>query len=197
MRWGTCQTPSQSCGKSLTKRNVDDALRLALQRAIREIPDFPTPGVGFKDITPVLSDPDLFRRATAALASASAPSQPTHVAAIESRGFLLAGPVAQALGAGLVPLRKPGKLPGPTETEHYSLEYGADALQVHRDAFGRGDRVLVLDDVLATGGTALAARRLVEKLGAVPVGCAVLIELDFLAPRARLGDWPVHSLVRY
>ena len=176
---------------------MDDRLRLELEAAIREVPDFPTPGIGFKDITPVLSNPSLFGRATAALADAFAGARPTHVAAIESRGFLLGGPVAHRLEAGLVPVRKPGKLPGPTETEHYSLEYGSDALQVHRDAFGPGARVLIVDDVLATGGTALAARRLVERLGAEPIGVAVLIELRFLTPRARLGAWPVHSLVQY
>lgn len=176
---------------------MDDRLRLELEAAIREVPDFPTPGIGFKDITPVLADASLFVRATAALADAFATSRPTHVAAIESRGFLLGGPVANRLEAGLIPVRKPGKLPGPTETEHYSLEYGSDALQIHRDAFGPGARVLIVDDVLATGGTALAARRLVERLGAEPIGVAVLIELRFLDPRARLGNWPVHSLVRY
>ena len=176
---------------------MDDRLRRELEAAIREVPDFPTPGIGFKDITPVLSNASLFGRATAALADAFASLRPTHVAAIESRGFLLGGPVAHRLEAGLVPVRKPGKLPGPTETEHYSLEYGSDALQVHRDAFGAGSRVLIVDDVLATGGTALAARRLVERLGAEPIGLAVLIELRFLHPRTRLGDWPIHSLVQY
>ena len=164
---------------------------------IREVRDFPTPGIAFKDITPVLTDAGLFARATAALADAFAVVQPTHVAAIESRGFLLAGPVAQRLGAGLVPIRKPGKLPGPTETEHYSLEYGADALQVHRDAFADGARVLIVDDVLATGGTARAARRLIEKLGGKVVGCAVLIELGFLDPRRQLDGLPIHALVEY
>ena len=179
------------------RHDVERELRVALEGAIRSVPDFPTPGIAFKDITPVLADPELFRRVTDALAEGFQAARPTHVAAIESRGFLLGGPIAQALGAGLVPVRKPGKLPGPTETEHYSLEYGADALQIHRDAFGRGARVLLVDDVLATGGTALAGRRLVEKLGALPVGCAVLIELEFLAPRTRLGDWPVHSLIAF
>lgn len=176
---------------------MDDRLRLELEAAIREVPNFPTPGIGFKDITPVLSDAALFARATAALADAFTSARPAYVAAVESRGFLLGGPVANRLEAGLIPVRKPGKLPGPTETEHYSLEYGSDALQIHRDAFRPGARVLIVDDVLATGGTALAARRLIERLGAEPIGVAVLIELQFLHPRARLGDWPVHSLVRY
>ena len=176
---------------------MGDELRLKLEAAIREVPNFPTPGIGFKDITPVLANPDLFERVTSTLAGAFAAHRPTHVAAIESRGFLLGGPIAQSLKAGLVPVRKPGKLPGPTDTEHYSLEYGADALQIHRDAFGRGARVLVVDDVLATGGTAAAARRLIERLGANAIGCAVLIELAFLDPRKRLGGWPIHSLVQY
>ena len=177
--------------------SIEDNLRASLQGAIREVRDFPTPGIAFKDITPVLSDPALFARVTSAMADAFAGDRPTHVAAIESRGFLLGGPIAQNLRAGLVPIRKPGKLPGLTETEHYSLEYGADALQIHRDAFGGGARVLIVDDVLATGGTALAARRLVERLGGHAVGFTVLIELAFLDPRRRFGDWPVRSLVQY
>ena len=161
------------------------------------MPDFPTPGITFKDITPLLADARLFAQATHALARAFSADPPSHVAAIESRGFLLAGPIAQELDAGLIPLRKPGKLPGPTEKEYYSLEYGSDALEIHRDAIGPSARVLIVDDVLATGGTMRAARRLVERLGARAVGGAVLVELAFLDGRATLGEWPLESLLKY
>lgn len=193
----TFQRRLPSCGKPLAKKDLDGALRQSLEAAIREVPDFPTPGITFKDITPLLADARLFAQATDAIARAFLANPPSHIAAIESRGFLLGGPIAQRLNAGLIPVRKPGKLPGPTETEHYSLEYGADALQIHRDAVGPSATVLIVDDVLATGGTMSAARRLVERLGARAVGGAVLVELTFLSGRATLGDWPVHSLVRY
>ena len=154
---------------------ADDVLR-----AIRDVPDFPNPGILFKDITPVLLDPVLFRRVTDAMADAFAASRVTHVVAIESRGFILGAPVAQRLGAGLVPMRKPGKLPAAREREDYALEYGTDALEVHVDALPPRARVLVVDDVLATGGTAAAACRLVERVGGDVVGLSFLMVLAFL-----------------
>ncbi len=149
-------------------------------RTIRDVPDFPKPGILFKDITPVLLDPELFRRVTDALAQGYATDRITHVVAIESRGFILGAPVALRLGAGLVPMRKPGKLPAARAREDYALEYGTDALEMHADALGRGARVLVVDDVLATGGTAAAACRLVERVGGTVVGLSVLMVLGFL-----------------
>ena len=168
-----------------------------IRLAIRDVPDFPKAGILFKDITPVLADPSLFRDATDALASPYEGARITHVAAIESRGFILAGPVAQRLGAGLVPVRKAGKLPAATVREEYALEYGTDSLEVHADAMPPGARVLVLDDVLATGGTAAAACRLVARLGADIIGCAFLIELGLLGGAAKLGGVHSISVVRY
>ncbi len=169
----------------------------ALAAAIVHVPDFPKPGVGFKDITPVLHDPALFRRVTDAIADGWRPERITHVLAIESRGFLFGGPVAQALEAALVPVRKPGKLPRARVTERYALEYGTDALELHADALGAGARVLIVDDVLATGGTAAAAIRLAERCGATVVGIAAVIDLSFLPWRDALRDRNVQALVRY
>lgn len=166
-------------------------------RLIRDVPDFPKPGITFRDITPLLGDATGFRAATDALASVWREKGITHVAGVESRGFILAAPVAQALGAGLIPVRKPGKLPATAFREDYSLEYGTDALEMHADAVARASMVLVLDDVLATGGTAAAACRLVERAGATVVGCQFLIELTILAGRARLGNRRIESLIRY
>lgn len=175
----------------------DPALAAALQAAIIDVPDFPKPGVGFKDITPVLHDPVLFRRVTDAIAAAWRPEGITHVLAIESRGFLFGAPVAQALGAALVPLRKPGKLPRERVSERYALEYGTDALELHADAVGAGARALIVDDVLATGGTAAAAVRLAERCGATVAGVAVVIDLSFLPWRQALNGRIVQALVRY
>lgn len=168
-----------------------------LKRMIRDVPDFPKPGILFKDITPILHDPLLFRETLEALASPFRTERIAKVLGIESRGFLFAGPMAIQMGAGCVPARKPGKLPRETARETYALEYGEDALEVHRDAFESGERVLVVDDLLATGGTAAAAVRLVEKLGARVVGIAFVIELEFLEGRKLLAGRRVHSLVRY
>ena len=158
----------------------------ALARYIRDIPDFPKPGIVFKDITPLLGDPDAFRAATELMATAF-DGEVTKVVGIEARGFILAAPIAQALGAGLVPVRKPGKLPWDTHAHSYELEYGTDTLEVHRDALTADDRVLIVDDVLATGGTATATCRLVsEFFEATVVGVTFLLELTALGGRERL-----------
>ncbi|HTE45017.1 MAG TPA: adenine phosphoribosyltransferase [Gemmatimonadaceae bacterium] len=164
---------------------------------IRDIPDYPKPGVVFKDITPLLADAAAFAAVTDAMADAFADARVTHVVAIESRGFILGGPVAQRLGAGFIPVRKPGKLPAETRRQAYELEYGADALEIHADACSTGARVLIVDDVLATGGTATAARELVEQLGPTVVGFSFLIALSFLPGLARLGDQPVRSILTF
>jgi adenine phosphoribosyltransferase len=174
---------------------LDVASRVAT--AIRDVPDFPKPGIVFKDITPVLLDASLFRDATDAMAAPFAGDAISHVVAIESRGFILGAPVAQSLGAAFVPFRKPGKLPHLVERIEYALEYGVDALECHRDALGEGQRVLVVDDVLATGGTAAAACALVESLGASVQGCSFLVELSFLEGRRRLDERRVERIVQY
>jgi adenine phosphoribosyltransferase len=168
-----------------------------IYRAIRDVPDFPKPGILFKDITPLLLDPSAFRRAVELLSAPFAGAGVTRVVSIESRGFLLGAPVALALEAGLVPIRKPGKLPAARGRVEYALEYGTDALEMHRDAVGRADRVLIVDDVLATGGTAEAAAKLVRTHGAEVVGFTFLIELDFLKGRERLRGERVEALLHY
>ena len=160
---------------------------------IRDIPDYPQPGVVFKDITPLLADGPAFRQVVAALAGVYPGVD--KVAGIEARGFILAAPVAIQLGAGFVPVRKQGKLPGPTYAQSYDLEYGSATIEVHQDAFGPGERVLVVDDVLATGGTAAATAELVRKAGAEVTGIAVILELSFLHGRPRLPDVPIRSLL--
>jgi adenine phosphoribosyltransferase len=175
-------------------RRVLDA---RLRAAIRDVPDFPKPGILFKDITPVLSDPGLFHDVSDALAAAFAGAGVTHVAAVESRGFIFGAPVADRLGAGFVPIRKKGKLPSRTEREEYALEYGTDVLEVHADGAGQGSRVLVVDDVLATGGTAAAACRLIERLGADVAGCGFVIALGFLGGSKQLEGRRVETLVTF
>ena len=164
---------------------------------IRDIPDFPEPGVVFKDITPVLGDGNALSILVDALAEPHKKSGITKVAGIEARGFTLATPVADRLGAGFIPVRKPGKLPHETVREDYALEYGTDALEVHIDSVTQGERVLVVDDVIATGGTAAAAVRLLRTVGAEVVGIAVFIELAFLGGAEKLDGVPLHALVRY
>ncbi|MFE8600836.1 adenine phosphoribosyltransferase [Archangium violaceum] len=164
---------------------------------VRDVQDFPKPGVLFKDVTPVLADPHLFGRVVNAMAAPFRGRHIDKVVGVEARGFLLGAPIALALHAGFAPARKPGKLPYKTVTERYSLEYGDDGLQLHEDAVGRGDRVLIVDDLLATGGTAEATARLVTKLGGEVVGFSVLISLDFLPGRERLGREKVCALLSY
>jgi adenine phosphoribosyltransferase len=182
---------------SLHSASGDPSLARDLRATVREIQDFPMPGVGFKDITPILASPALFGRAVTALTERFRTATPTHVAAIESRGFLLGAPIALALGAALVPIRKVGKLPYRTERIDYALEYGAAAIEVHSDAWPPGAHVLVIDDVLATGGTAVAACALVERMEAQVVGCGFLLSLPFLGGEERLAGRRVESLIRY
>jgi len=164
---------------------------------IRDVHDFPQPGIVFKDISPLLGSPDALIAAIDAMVEGHDPGTIDKVVGIEARGFLLAAPVAYHLQAGMVPVRKPGKLPGPVHTVTYDLEYGSNALACHQDAFAPGDRVLVVDDVLATGGTAAAAIELVERGGATVVGVSVLLELAFLSGRAALPGRSVHALLAY
>ncbi len=164
---------------------------------VRDIPDFPEPGIIFKDITPVLADGAAFASLVDALAKPFKDKGVAKVAGIEARGFTLATPVAERLGAGFIPIRKPGKLPYETVREEYELEYGTDALEIHVDALREGERVLLVDDVIATGGTAAAAIRLLRSLGADVVGFACFIELVFLGGVDALDGVPLHALIRY
>src|SRR6266550_93573 len=168
-----------------------------LYARIRDVPNFPKPGVMFKDITPLLLDAALFRRAVELMAAPFRACGVSRVISIESRGFLLGAPIALALEAGLVPIRKPGKLPAERGRVEYALEYGTDALEMHTDAVAQEDRVLIVDDVLATGGTAAAAARLVRTHAAAVVGFTFLIELDFLKGRARLEGERIEALLHY
>lgn len=168
-----------------------------LAELVRNVPDWPKPGIQFKDITPLLSDPAGLKQAIADLSEPFRNLGVDLVLGTEARGFLFAPAVALALGAGVVLARKPGKLPWKTLRESYELEYGTDALEVHQDAAKPGQKVLLVDDLLATGGTMLAAAKLVERLGGIVVGCAFLIELSFLPGRERLSPRPVHSLIQY
>ncbi len=168
-----------------------------VRAAIRDVPDFPRPGVVFKDITPILSDPRLFRQVIDALATRWRGERIDKIIGIESRGFVFAAPLAYTLGVGLTIVRKPGKLPWRTIREAYALEYGEAVLELHQDAFQPGERVLVVDDVLATGGTAEAAGRLVARQGATLAGYAFVVDLTFLGGAARLGAGQVHALLKY
>ncbi len=165
-----------------------------LRKLIRDVPDYPQPGVVFKDITPLLADPAGFAATIEALAADH--DAIDKVAGIEARGFILAAPVACRLGVGFVPVRKKGKLPGPTYSETYELEYGTATVEVHVDAFRPGERVLMIDDVLATGGTAAATAQLIRRSGAEVVSLDVLIELGFLGGRARLTDLDIRPLLQ-
>lgn len=168
-----------------------------LSRLIRDIPDFPRKGILFKDITPLLRDPRALAQSVEMLAEHHRKDRIDAVAAVESRGFIFGGALAMRIGAGFIPIRKPGKLPHRTVSESYSLEYGTDTIQMHSDALGEGDRILIVDDLLATGGTARATTNLVARMGGEVVGASFLIELAFLGGRARLGDLPIFALITY
>jgi adenine phosphoribosyltransferase len=168
-----------------------------LKRFVRDIPDFPRPGIVFKDITPLLLDAAALDQAVSELAMLARPLSVDLVVAAEARGFILGAALARELGVGFVPARKPGKLPSETVSAEYVLEYGIDALEMHADALAGGIRVLVHDDLLATGGTAAAVCKLVEELGAVVAGCAFLVELSFLDGRARLAPHEVLTVIEY
>ena len=173
------------------------AVAAGVRRAMRDVPDFPEPGIVFKDITPLLAEPSLFRGVTDTMATLFGGEQISHVVAVESRGFIFGAPVAQALGAAFVPVRKPGKLPSATVREEYALEYGTDVLEMHADAFGPAACVLVVDDVLATGGTAAATCRLVERAGGHVAGCVFVLEISALNGRAALAGRRAEALVSY
>ena len=176
----------------VSERNEEDYRRL-----IRDVEDFPHAGVAFKDITPLLADAGAFAELVEDIAAPFRDSQVDAVVGIEARGFILAAPVALALRAGFVPVRKVGKLPWAVHSESYDLEYGSGQLEVHQDAVAANQRVLIVDDVLATGGTAAATARLVQRMGARPVGFSFALELCFLEGRARIADLPTFSLVSY
>jgi adenine phosphoribosyltransferase len=170
---------------------------LDLRTYIREVQDFPTPGVGFKDITPLLADPRTLKQAIAALAEWVGSKQPDLVLGAEARGFILGPAIAAAAGCGFVPARRPGKLPPTTISATYALEYGSNSLELHPDLIRPGARVVIHDDVLATGGTVEAICGLVEQLGGVVIGACFIIELTFLGGRERLGELDLHALIDY
>ncbi len=164
---------------------------------IRVIPDFPKEGISFKDITTVLKDRDAYKYTVDSLVNICNELKPDVVVGPEARGFVIGAPLAYGLGVGFVPVRKPGKLPGETELFEYELEYGKDALEIHRDAIKPGQRVVIADDLLATGGTSLATAKLIEKLGGIVVGMVFVIELSYLKGRDKLKEYKVDTLVQY
>ena len=168
-----------------------------LRAHIREVPDFPKPGIGFKDITPLLLDPVALDETTRLLAAHARELDADLIVAPEARGFLFGPAIARELGIGFVPARKPGKLPAEAISAEYMLEYGVDSLEMHADALSHGERVVIHDDLLATGGTARALGELAEGAGAVVAGCAFLVELSFLDGRGRLAPYDVHTLIAY
>jgi adenine phosphoribosyltransferase len=174
-----------------------DARRALLRSRVRDVPDFPKPGILFRDLTPLMGDGVALREAVDLLAEAAARHRPELVVAIESRGFIFGAPVAASLGVGFVPVRKPGKLPHKTRRRSYDLEYGTDALEMHADAVVHGARVIIVDDLLATGGTAAATVELVREIGGFVVGAAFVVELELLRGRNRLDGIAVDSLLQY
>ncbi|MBN1355999.1 adenine phosphoribosyltransferase [bacterium] len=168
-----------------------------LESFIRNIPDFPKPGIQFKDITPLLISPFAFREVISQMTKPFRSQGIDKVLGIEARGFLFASPIAMELGAGIVPVRKPGKLPFETISHTYTLEYGTDTIEMHKDAVSPGDKVLIVDDLLATGGTVEAACKLVESAGGVVTGISFLVELAFLNGRTKIDGYPVHALIQF
>lgn len=168
-----------------------------VKNSIRDIPDFPKKGILFKDITPLLNDPELFDITLSVYFEAAKSLDVDYIAGIEARGFIFGAVLAYKLGCGFVPIRKPGKLPYKTHSVSYSLEYGTDAVEVHQDAVKSGSNVLIVDDLLATGGTALAAAKLIEKCGAHVAGIHFLIELEFLKGAEKIIDYPVKSFIKF
>jgi adenine phosphoribosyltransferase len=168
-----------------------------LKEKIREVPDWPQPGVGFKDVTPLLADPDALRQTITELGTWTRERSPDLILGAEARGFILGAAIAREIGCGFVPARRPGKLPPETVSATYQLEYGTNALELHPDLIPRGSRVLIHDDVLATGGTVEAIGGLVEQLGGVVVGVCFIIELTFLGGRDRLSKYDLHALIQY
>lgn len=168
-----------------------------LTQYIRDIPDFPKPGILFKDLTPLFGDAGALAETVARMADSAASAGITHVAGIESRGFILGGGIALRLGVGFIPIRKPGKLPAEIISESYDLEYGSDRVEMHRDALTSGDRVLVVDDLLATGGTMGASIKLVEQTGATVAGIVFAVELGFLDGRQKLDGYEFTTLITY
>ena len=187
------ETASGSAAAGMAEKEIEERLRAA----VRDVPDFPKEGILFRDITTLLLDPDVHRLAVEALATPFRSAPPDRIMGIESRGFIFGSTLALELNAGFVLARKPGKLPHEIESASYDLEYGSDSIEVHKDAIRPGDRVLVFDDLIATGGTAAAACDLVERLGGEVAGVLFLIELTGLNGREKLGDRPVHSILRY
>ncbi|MBN2724152.1 MAG: adenine phosphoribosyltransferase [Deltaproteobacteria bacterium] len=168
-----------------------------LEKTIRAIPDFPQKGIIFRDITPVLAEPSVFKHTVESLCEKAAATNCNSIVAIESRGFLFASAMAYKMNLPLIIVRKPGKLPWKVEKEEYSLEYGTDTLEIHKDSITKTDKIVIVDDLLATGGTAAAAARLVKKLGGSVVGYLFVVELDGLGGRVKLSEAPVESLITY
>jgi adenine phosphoribosyltransferase len=179
----------------MTTKTAGEQASAVLRDLVRDVPGFPTPGVVFKDINPVLADPGAFATVVRALAEQAQAADVTRIVGIEARGFFFAAPVALAVGLGVVPIRKAGKLPGATLSETYALEYGEATAEMQQGAVSPGDRVLVIDDVLATGGTAVAAVSLLRKAGAVPVALSVLLELTMMGGRQRVAPLEVNALL--
>jgi adenine phosphoribosyltransferase len=175
----------------------DPAIEAKLKSIIRTVPDFPKPGINFFDITTLLADAEGLALACQAMADPYRDQNIDLVVGAESRGFIFGTAIARELNVGFIPVRKPGKLPAETISEEYELEYGTDKLEIHADAIQKGQRILMVDDLLATGGTMQAACRMVETLGGVIVGISLLIELTFLPGRSKLADYPLHTLIAY